>query len=595
MGARNTLPYVSKNAFIREENIPKGFGDALKIPEDQYLCPLCERIPEILSVHTDNGHIELKCKYHDIIDITIEDYFTKMKDSQSNYYNLKCFNCGYSQDNKNSMLNYCCYCKDYLCETCINLFDLKNKEHKRDHLEVCIPVNEKYNKCLDHIKSDIKNFCFDCEENVCDKELTERHKGHNKIELTKMEAELNKYKEIIVQKNKTLSNIIRFNQLILNTYNTFQYNYFHIQSIINIGKSFEEENKRDAKEIELMINNLPKIHKAYKEARKKLQHNLSIDLNVYENKLSLRKRNLGDIGMELISKIPFKWLKEIDFSGNNIQNIGPLNNMILPNLEYINLSENLLQDIKPLTELNSKKLKEICLQTNNIQDFRPFLDSEFPNIKRIRIEKNPFNEDLPEFKKFLQKYKKKVVYKAKTIEDFKREYSNCNINEKMDIIDLSGLRAGDKLLEDLYLALNPDIKIRSLNLHNNDLKDVSILKRFYLKRIEMLDLSLNEITNVKFLREFKSKKLRIIYLNDNHLKDITPLIKIFDEGLCENDKIEDEQEDDEENDVNNFDKKINFPELETISLKQNFLKQSDFTKNQLELFNTRSIATDIPK
>ena len=40
-----------------EENI-----DFNKIPDDQFLCPFCDKVPEILSVHSDNRKIKLKCK-----------------------------------------------------------------------------------------------------------------------------------------------------------------------------------------------------------------------------------------------------------------------------------------------------------------------------------------------------------------------------------------------------------------------------------------------------------------------------------------------------------------------------------------------------
>ena len=91
-----------------------------------------------------------------------------------------------------------------------------------------------------------------------------------------------------------------------------------------------------------MISGLEKSHKIQEEAIKSLQDQFKIDLNGNERKLSLRKSdkrpNLGDIGFKLISKIQFLNLKEIDVSDNSIKDIEPLNNMILPHLEYLNMS-----------------------------------------------------------------------------------------------------------------------------------------------------------------------------------------------------------------------------------------------------------------
>lgn len=590
MGARNTLPHVNQNELINKENIPKGFEDSLEVPDDQYLCPLCERVPEILNVHTDNGHVELKCKYHGIIDMTIQDYFKKMKNSLFSYYKTKCYNCNKIQNNKQNMFKYCCYCKVDLCENCVNKFDIKNKDHRNHHIDVCIPVNSKPHKCLEHYNSDIGIFCFDCEENVCNKESTKKHLGHNKINLFKLGDEVAKYRDAIIKKNKTLSDIIRFNQLILNTYENFQYNYFHIQSIINVGKSLEEESNRNPKEIECMINGLEKAHKAHNEARDTLQKKFNIDLNGYETKLSLRNRQLQDEGFKLISKIQFKRLKDIDVSGNSIKDITPLNNMNLPYLEYINMSDNLIQDIKPLAELNSKKLKEICLQNNKISDFNPLLDSEFPKLERLRIEGNSINEDLYNIKKLLGKYGKKIIYIARTFEEFNKKYK-CDLVEKdLKIINLSDLKAGDDILEELYLIIKPENTIRELNLHNNELKDISILSRIPLRKLHFLDLSLNKINNVNFLTEMKCKKLEYIYLNDNNLKDITPLIKIYDPDLYKLDKEghENEEENEEEKD-----RKINFPNLKAFSLKNNLLMNEDVQSIKvLRLLKDNNVAVD---
>ena len=42
-----------------------------KIPKDQFLCPLCESIPVIKNVHTDNGHIELIKNHEKYIEKTL--------------------------------------------------------------------------------------------------------------------------------------------------------------------------------------------------------------------------------------------------------------------------------------------------------------------------------------------------------------------------------------------------------------------------------------------------------------------------------------------------------------------------------------------
>ena len=154
-------------------------------------------------------------------------------------------------------------------------------------------------------------------------------------------------------------------------------------------------------------------------------------------------------------------------------------------------------------------------------------------------------------------------------------------------IDLSGLRAGDDLLQELYLIINPDNKIEVLNLHNNEIKDASLLSRIPLKKIQILDISLNHIKNLKFITEMKFKKLTAIFLNDNQINDLSPLIIINDANLY----INDEHKKEEENSL-----KRNFPKLEIISLKENYLKVEDkLTIQILDILKNNKVDVDLEK
>ena len=135
-----------------EENI-----DFNKIPDDQFLCPECDKVPEILSVHSDNGKIKLKCKNDGIIELSVNEYFHKLKDSKYNYLKTVCCICKHSKD-KDDILYYCYDCKKNFCKICI-----KKCNSNSHHL---IKVNEKNNKCLKHYNEELTMFCEDCEENI---------------------------------------------------------------------------------------------------------------------------------------------------------------------------------------------------------------------------------------------------------------------------------------------------------------------------------------------------------------------------------------------------------------------------------------------
>ena len=76
-----------------------------------------------------------------------------------------------------------------------------------------------------------------------------------------------------------MADIIRFNEIIINSYVKFPENYFYIKSLINVTKTIDEEKKRDSRVIECMINRLEKSCKAQKEAIKSFRNEFSIDLN----------------------------------------------------------------------------------------------------------------------------------------------------------------------------------------------------------------------------------------------------------------------------------------------------------------------------
>ena len=67
-----------------------------------------------------------------------------------------------------------------------------------------------------------------------------------------MAQDIPKFIKIIWEKNRDLADIIRFNEIIINSYVKFPENYFYIKSLINVAKTIDEEKKRDSRVIECM-------------------------------------------------------------------------------------------------------------------------------------------------------------------------------------------------------------------------------------------------------------------------------------------------------------------------------------------------------
>jgi len=107
--ARNILARINYNNIFDEES--------KALPKDQYLCPFCGEIPELLNIHSDNGYVEFRCKKDKDYLISVQDYLTKLSDSEFTYYKTKCDDCNklqMSERNNEKIFKYCYLCKKNL-------------------------------------------------------------------------------------------------------------------------------------------------------------------------------------------------------------------------------------------------------------------------------------------------------------------------------------------------------------------------------------------------------------------------------------------------------------------------------------------------
>lgn len=404
---------------------------------------------------------------------------------------------------------------------------------------------------------------------------------------------------IIEEKCKDISNIIRaFNQLLLAQENQPD-NYLHNQNLINLGDFILSENSRffdDIKQSSEIKNGIQKDNKYTekfdniiqeliedneeneKTALNNLKTEFGIDLEKHYQKKDLRLKlkglktedkykKLDDIGFQYISEIRFKNLIEINLANNKITDLNYLNRMLLPHLEIINFSYNKIANIEPVANLLSKNLFEIYLHYNQIEDLKPFENPKFPiqSLEIFRIDNNKFKVEDPELKILVEKYKNKMIYEIKGWDGLNKKYK-CNIDEKSTKIDLSSRRDSDIIYYLFPLVMFPN-NIQILILDNNRIQDASLLAKMPIYHLEYLDLSLNLISSIIFLKKLstKSKDLEILYLHDNKINDISPLYNYNNEKEETKNQEGKEQID------------IIFQNLEILSLKNNSLDLKDST------------------
>ena len=186
-----------------------------RFPQDQFLCSKCSLVPEILSLNSNKGELSLYCPKHEEINLTVTDYLNKLKNSDFFYLNNKCKMCGGKPQGMKTKMKYCLQCNAPYCLECIRRFDLSDLE--KGYL---IPIGEKNDICSRHPKEKKEIYCQDCEEIIC-KSDKRNHGWHHVIETDndKLQNEVEKYRKIIVERNKKLFSMIRFYRLVISSGN----------------------------------------------------------------------------------------------------------------------------------------------------------------------------------------------------------------------------------------------------------------------------------------------------------------------------------------------------------------------------------------
>lgn len=488
----------------------------IRIEADNYTCPLCSNTPEILSIHSDTGYIDLRCPNinHSEISYPLIQYLSK--ESKCININVKCGICGKYQKDFEKIFHYCYDCKIDICPECLS----DETKHKISHKQL-ISIKIKSLKCLKHFKEkEFETFCLDCEENICEKEK-KKHEHHQFYKIKDFQSEMEKKIKIIREKNKLLKLIVLMNEIIIRSYKIFPNNYYHCKSLINIAKNIEKENGRDTTILEASLNNLQNKFDYQKKALNELSSKLRIELKGDETELNLSEKNLTDKEVELFSDITFPKLKKIDFSYNNINNINPLSNLMAPFLEQIDFEHNNIEDISVLKQLdkNCPKIKILNFKNNHIKDIQILKELVFNSLQKINLINNDLTNELNNYKDILDKYKNKIEYKPVTQEEFKKKYTkDINFNSREIYIDKKNLE--NEGLHSLLLVNMDFYNLKKLFLTNCQISKIDILVSQKMNKLTDLTLNENKIKDISCLKDVNFPELQVLLLNNNLITKI---------------------------------------------------------------------------
>ena len=268
-------------------------------------------------------------------------------------------------------------------------------------------LNQKYNEDLKKLidefnllklkyENDFKNSILLCKNNYINTK--------NKIE-SDYDSLIIKCKKINKKLIKSYKNIIKLNDIIINSYKSNKNQFFYIINVTNniqfIKKYIQESPQIYLKEINDKYN--ININNEYIEIIKKIITNEGIKniiseidketlLNILIN-TSYINNNLHFFGNFL-----FNQLKSISVINCNINDISNLKNVKCPQLTKIDLSKNKIKDINIFQYCNFRNLEYLNLSDNIIEDINVFEEPVFSNLKELNLSYNKI-EDIKVFNK----------------------------------------------------------------------------------------------------------------------------------------------------------------------------------------------------
>lgn len=371
---------------LQEERIKKRLLESMKnLPDDQYVCPQCTNVPEIISINYATFEITLDCPTHGRQTIPIDQYFKN--ESEYMYTNAVCdLDFRLQKENKDETFYYCEKCgekkdkdkKDddnegpktegfILCEKCA-------KEHK--HRKTLVELKTKNFKCR-HKKDYIK-YCKTCKKHLCQEDEQRHDKNHAIIDFLKPTEDeikiIKNKKKYFEQKIDYCTYMIKFFDTLLTTYEEHSSNYFHNVNIINLINDIDNDEV-------LALRDKLKMYE--KLLIKHFNDKFKVNLTGEELELNLTGKKIGNLGVEMLARINFTNLENLNLSRNEISNVQTIKNFKMPKIKKLDLSYNNIIDMFPLIEAIEKmpRLVNLKLNDNLLEDVSPIKEGGFANLQ----------------------------------------------------------------------------------------------------------------------------------------------------------------------------------------------------------------------
>ena len=396
-----------------------------------YHCPDCFNLP-LVKIDSDLINATSTCdKNHKYEKISINDLYQKLIDSSINLdsnninKNVVCFKCKKACEKKNSEdlskilegFGYCHGCEKIICSSCVKIHE--ENEKKKDPINhKLVPLDKYINFCPLH-RNKYSAYCFDCKKNTCVKCTEHRqHKKYHFDDYLLLEEDVKKYKQNIFNLRTNCENlenqinsildkirndfhqsmqknidILKFNEFLLDAYQTNQFNYFYLQNVLNNFSNLEIINKKlTEKDIKTQLIDmiqemkLEEINNETKEV--KIKEGELLNVTQTQN---ITKINNIDYNKDTVLNIENPTFKiEKNNSINNNKNSNQLMEMTDSKLEIKNTEKNIkLENENEINNNKSKKsFKESIKKENGFESNINVNQSYNNELKREEINLN---------------------------------------------------------------------------------------------------------------------------------------------------------------------------------------------------------------
>ena len=267
-----------------------------------YHCPDCLSLP-LIEINEDLLTANCQCdNNHSYTKTPIEELYQKLSETAFSALTLKtskniqCFKCKNFLQNENNEedlskilknYGYCFKCKGALCYDCSKKPLSEDDEKKHDpKSHKLVPMDKFVTHCPIH-RQKFSAYCLDCKENTCmvcgnehrkhkryhfddyillDDEVVKKKKAINELRTNcellenKVNAILDKIRNTFHEEMKKQMNLIFMDELLLDAYQTNQFNYYYIENISknldNIQAIQQKVNDQDPKKLIVdLVNN----------------------------------------------------------------------------------------------------------------------------------------------------------------------------------------------------------------------------------------------------------------------------------------------------------------------------------------------------